>query len=861
MLDAGPRGPAFPFSGPKREDASLGQDRFGRIPGDRSDVEGEDAMNRADRRREARPHRTSLGPSPVADGAYRAGSFAASRGDLAEARRHYEGCLAIDPSHVESRHDLAVVMLRCGAPVAAVEQFEQVLARQPRHAGAWMNLSLAHCELEDADAAVTAATRAVEVAPRAGAAQAAMGHALALRGDLAAAEAAYRRSLDLDGGATSVIARLADILRRLGRPAESVAAWERCLALAPRDLASHAERLLGLEGTSELRTKARAAFADLAAADQPGLRDLSVGWSGKDRAGDAVALLDVVVAERPDIADVRVLRASLLHGLGRMNDALADLKHALSLDPANPDVLFSVGRFFECFDQADAAAPFYLEAIERRPDFAEAYVSLAAVRLVAGDVASNIALLRHAMMLAPDRCHLAADLCWGRLFACDWAGLEQEFKEALERHVSAGQSFPPFTLFAFGLAGDALALWTRAWAELKIGPARTPLARYAPRPDERERIRVGYLSADYKDHATMLLVTEMFEMHDRTRFETFGYNIGALDESASCRRAIRSLDHFVDLFALKDGDAAKRIAQDGIDILIDLKGYTKDNRCGILGYRPAPIQVNYLGYPGSMGTPVIDYIVADAVVIPDEHRRFYDEAVVHLPHSYQPNDRHRASADPCTKRGDHGLPDGAFVFCCFNSSYKITPVVFDIWMRALRDVPGAVIWLLAVNGQIEDNLRKEAASRGIDPARLVFAPRVAFEAHIGRMALADLFLDTLPVNAHTTASEALWAGLPVLTCLGPHFVGRVAGSLLKAIGLPELVTTSLADYEREALALARDPARLGALRSRLAENRSTAPLFDTPRYVRGYEAALERMVAMREAGHPPATFAVSDLTL
>lgn len=815
-------------------------------------------MNRADRRTQARAHRSSSsGHQEGAENAYRAGIIAASRGDHAGASQHFARCLTVDPSRLEARHDLGVVTLRTGAPGIAVEHFERVLARQPRHAGAWMNMSLAFCELGDAEAATAAATRAVTVAPRSSAAQAAMGSALALRGDLVDAEVAYRRSLALDGDATSVIARLADLLRRMGRKAESLAACDRFLALVPRDLAIHAERVLLLDGdASHEASRARRALVDLAVSNTKGLRDLCTGLTAKDRAEDALTLLNVVVADAPGIADVYVHRASLFHESGRMDEALADLKHALSLDPANPDVLFSIGRFFECFNQAAAAAPFYLEAIERRPDFADAYISLAAVKLEAGDSASNIALLRHAMTLAPDRCYLAADLCWGRLLACDWAGLNEDFQNSLKRHVDLGQGFPPFTLFAFGLTGDALALWTRAWAELQIGPARAPLSTYAPSLAKRERIRVGYLSADYRDHATMLLVTELFELHDRRRFETYGYNIGSLDESESCLRAIRSLDRFVDLFAMKDADAARCIAQDGIDILIDLKGHTKDNRCGILGYRPAPIQVSYLGYPGSMGTPVIDYIVADAVVIPDEHRRFYDEAVVHLPHSYQPNDRHRASADPGTTRDDHGLPKDAFVFCCFNSSYKIVPAVFDVWMRILGDAPGAVIWLLAVSGQIEDNLRREASNRGIDPARLIFAPRVAFEAHIGRMALADLFLDTLPVNAHTTASEALWAGLPVLTCLGSHFVGRVAGSLLTAIGLPELITTSLDDYEREARVLARAPARLGALRARLAANRLTAPLFDTPRYVRNYEAALERMVEMREAGLAPAAFAV-----
>ena len=259
-----------------------------------------------------------------------------------------------------------------------------------------------------------------------------------------------------------------------------------------------------------------------------------------------------------------------------------------------------------------------------------------------------------------------------------------------------------------------------------------------------------------------------------------------------------------------------------------------------------------------MGTTHIDYILADETVAPAAMRAFFDEAIVHLPNSYQPNDRGRPKADPSARRADHGLPETGFVFCCFNNNYKLTPLVFGIWMRLLRDVPGSVLWLLKANDLADLNLRAAAVAAGVNGARIVFAPRSAYEHHLARLGLADLFLDTLPVNAHTTASEALWCGVPVLTCIGTHFTSRVAASLLKAVGLPELITTSLADYEREALALARDPARLGALRTRLAANRDTAPLFDTPRYVRNYEAALERMVTRAEDGLAPTGFSVPE---
>ena len=820
-------------------------------------------MNRGERRRETRSRQaSSVPPLSLAETAYRRGIEAASRGELVEAKRHLERCLSIETLHTEARHDLAVVVLKGGEPAAAVAQFEQVLARQPSHVGASMNLALALCELGDGDGAVRAVSRAAALAPRSAAVHAVMGHALALTADLTGAEAAYRRSLDLDGSAVSVMARHADVLRRMTCRHASLAAYDRLIEFAPRNLTAQAEILLLLSGTaSDRETEAARGLASLAASDKRGLRDLCARLAEDGRLTDALVLADAVVAGNPDIADFLADRASLLHALGRMAEALADLKCALSLDPADTDVLFCIGRLFEYFDQPLAAAPFFLQAIEHRPDHADAYVRLANVKSTLGDVCQSVTLLRHALTIDPGRLTLYVDLCWNRLLACDWEGLDVEVAQIIEKHIKAGEPFEPFMLLALGLPPDQLLLWTRAWAERKLAMA-TARCGHGARKDRRRdggRIRIGYLSADFKNHATLLLMAELFELHDRRSFELFGYNIGVVDDSYRCRRAIGAFDHFIDLATLKDAVAAERITADGIDILIDLKGCTAGGRPDILVHRPAPIQVNYLGYPGSLGMSGVDYMIADAVVVPDEHRPFYDEAVVHLPYSYQPNDRRRAGADPTASRGAHGLPEDGFVFCCFNNTYKMTPLVFDIWMRLMDGIPGSVIWLLSSNHDVQANLCREARARGIPSERLIFAPRVGFEDHIGRMALADLFLDTLPYGAHTTASDALWAGLPVLTCLGSHFAGRVAASLLTAIGLPELITTSLAEYEREASALARDPARLEALRERLAANRFTAPLFDTPRYVRHYEAALERMLELYHQGKPPEPFAIADI--
>jgi SAM-dependent methyltransferase len=373
-----------------------------------------------------------------------------------------------------------------------------------------------------------------------------------------------------------------------------------------------------------------------------------------------------------------------------------------------------------------------------------------------------------------------------------------------------------------------------------------------------QRIRVGFLSSDFFEHATTMLLVEILENLDRKRFELFGYCFSPDDGSKLRHRIIGAFEHYVHIGAMSDHDAAQTIHSDGIDILIDLKGYTKDARAEILAYRPAPVQVNYLGYPGTMGADFIDYILADAIVAPMEHQEQYSERIVHLPHCYQPNDRQRKIDEEPVTRADFGLPEDAFVFCSFNNSYKINAAMFDVWMRLLQSVPGSVLWLLGSNDICRENLRREAASRGVESDRLVFAGRLPIAKHLARQRLADLFLDALPCNAHTTASDALWVGLPVLTCMGETFSGRVAASLLTAMDLPELITHSPEEYAQAALTLALDKGRLEQIRHKLAEQRQTAPLFDSHRYARNLESSFETMVDIMRSAEAPRPFVVVD---
>jgi protein O-GlcNAc transferase len=371
------------------------------------------------------------------------------------------------------------------------------------------------------------------------------------------------------------------------------------------------------------------------------------------------------------------------------------------------------------------------------------------------------------------------------------------------------------------------------------------------------RIKIGYLSEDYREHATAYLMAELFEKHDRARFEITAYSYGPDDNSPMRSRLMKAFDSFVDVRSFTDREAAQKIHDDGIDILIDLKGLTGESRYDIAAYRPAPVQVNFLGYPGTMGASFIDYIIADRFIIPEDQEKYYSEKVVCLPDCYQPNDTHRVIAETTPTRKECGLPEQAFVFCCFNISYKIKPQTFDIWMRLLQKLPGSVLWLFEANQSVNANLKQEAARRGIDPERLIFAPRARLPEHLARHRRADLFLDTLPINAHTTTSDALWAGLPVLTCAGNTFAGRVAGSLLKAAHLPELIVMSSAEYETLALQLAQQPEKLAAIRRKLEQTRLQMPLFDIEMFTRNLEKSYQTMWDIWQAGENPRAFSIT----
>jgi protein O-GlcNAc transferase len=508
-------------------------------------------------------------------------------------------------------------------------------------------------------------------------------------------------------------------------------------------------------------------------------------------------------------------------------------------------VHFQLGQAFQLQDRFKEAVDCYLAALARRPDHMAAHVQLgnAFQRLRMHEEAREC--FKTAIAVGGDAVQLTSGMTYEDLHACRWDYLSEDQPE-LMRLIEQGSGYPqPFQLLAQPSTRRQQLGAARRFAQ-SIFSHLSPLPEAPPRC-RGERIRLGYFSSDLHEHATAYLITQVLERHDRARFEVSAYSYGVDDASPMRRRIREAVDHFVDLRGISDRAAAERIRADGIDILMDLKGYTLGARNAVLALRPSPIQVNYLGFPGTLGAPFYDYIIGDPTVTPLEHAADYAEKIAQMPVCYQPNDRDRAIG-PRPSRAECGLPEHGFVFCSFNSPYKITAEMFDIWCRLLRQVEGSVLWLYQTNAQAHRNLTREALRRGIDASRIVWGEQLPQARHLGRLQAADLMLDTRPVCAHTTASDALWAGIPLVTCPGETFVSTVAASVLKAAELPELVASSLEEYESIALALAREPQRLAALKVRLGRNREHCALFDSGRYTRDLEALYERMFERCQQG-------------
>ena len=567
----------------------------------------------------------------------------------------------------------------------------------------------------------------------------------------------------------------------------------------------------------------------------------------------ALSAFDAAIALDGSLAAAYLGRASALAREGVVPEALAAFQLAREADPHNAQVLVRLGHWLIQLSRFDAAAAAFADALAIDARNVAALRGRAQCLAAAGRAAQAVDAYTRLLAVEPDAPYMRGERLHLRLHCCDWRGFEEE-RRAIAEGVRLGERVDtPGSFLTHGeSAADQLSCARIFAAEAFARPDRLDAAiRGLP----GERYRIAYVSADFGAHATAYLAAGLFEAHDRSRFETFAISLGPDDGSAMRARLTRAFDHFEDVGARSDRDIAQRLQALGIDIAIDLKGHTLGARPGIFAYRPAPVQLSFLGYPGTLGTDCMDYLVADHTVVPAAERHHYVERMIYLPESYQVNDPSRAVGPPVSRTAA-GLPLAGIVFCCFNNAYKIMPAVFDDWMQILRGVPGSILWLLHANETATANLRDAAQSRGVAPDRLLFAPWLPAPEHLARCALADVFLDTLPYNAHTTASDALWSGVPVVTRAGSGFASRVATSLLRTVGLGHLSVASRPAYVQLAVHLAQAPDELAALKRNLAGARAQSSLFDSARYARCLEGAFEEIIARARRGAAPADLEV-----
>jgi predicted O-linked N-acetylglucosamine transferase (SPINDLY family) len=555
---------------------------------------------------------------------------------------------------------------------------------------------------------------------------------------------------------------------------------------------------------------------------------------------EAIAHFDKAISLKADYAEAWSNKGNTLHELKRYSEALTHYDKAISLKFDFIEAWASKGAALHELKRYSEALTHYDKAISLKANYAEAWSNKGITLNMLQRYEEAIAHFDKAISLKDDIDWIFGNLIHTKMKICDWSGLVDSLDRISDKVMKNKKVTAPFALLA--LYDDALFIQksTKIYVKDKF-PPNPSLGPIFKNP-AGQKIRIGYFSADFHNHATGHLMAELFELHNKNQFELIGFSFGPIKNNDNLRmRLMKPFDTFIEVSNKSDFEISQLSRSINIDIAVDLKGFTQDSRTGIFAYRAAPIQVNYLGYPGSMCTEYIDYIIADKTLIPTECQSYYSEKVVYLPNSYQVNDRKRLISEKKFTRKQLGLPENSFVFCCFNNSYKILTETFCIWMHILKETEDSVLWLLKDNSFAEKNLKEEAQKHGVDPQRLVFADRLSSSDHLARHLQADLFLDTFPCNAHTTASDALWTGLPILTLMGQSFASRVTASLLNAVGLTELITNTQKDYENLAIELATDTNKISSIKLKLVSNRLTTPLFDTPLFTKNLEASYIKM--------------------
>ncbi len=720
------------------------------------------------------------------------------RGDLTDANQMSQQILAVVPAHIEALQMAGLCAAQSGKLQQAQNVFEQILAIDPNNVPAWSNLG-------NVQLAMGRQTEALE---------------------------SYRKARVTDPKYPDAIYNEALLLLDLKEFDFAIQAFNDFLSLHP-------------------------GFA-------PAYFKLGLAHERLGQHGQALQNFDRAISLGFVNVDLLIERGNSLRSLRRLTEAIESYDRAIGINPRSIAAHRNRGVVLHDLEDFEAAVASYAQAIAVDRYHAPSMASRALALQRLGRLPEAIKDYERLIDLAPKTPFALGRLVHAKMLACDWSNWSGLI-EALGRGVEEGQPVAePFGYQAISSSEHALLLCAQSYSqrmypEIRLTDHFEGNKEHSPTSEQGptdRKIRIGYVCGEFRQQATSVLMTQVYESHDKSRFQLFAFDNGWDDGSPMRKRINAAMSEVVDISKLGDQDAANAIRSRGVDILVNLNGFFGLSRTALFAQRAAPVQVNYLGFPGTMGCRYMDYLIADAVVVPESSRQYYSEAIAYLPGCYQPNDGRREISSRQFSRAELGLPQHGFVFCCFNNNYKITPEMFDCWMRILESTDGSVLWLLQDNEHAASNLKHQATVRGIHPDRLVFAPRMPLPEHLARHRLADLFLDTLPYNAHTTASDALWAGLPLLTCLGTTFPGRVAASLLTAVGLDALIVNSLTQYQEKAIALASSPALLARYREHLAEHRSTSPLFDAARFTKALEQVFGVMRQRVLSGERPSAIRI-----
>jgi protein O-GlcNAc transferase len=763
--------------------------------------------------------------------AWRLGVSAQQARNFKEAERYYLAILAASPNHADANYNLGVLRVQLGRWNEALPLFQRAIEANPNKEQYWMNyvgvLSF-YKRLKDAENLIKAAKksglpqdfinklqnilRSNQPTRNAKDPESAFNELIALYNKGNLKEVVDRAQVLTKQFPKIFVAWhiLGVAAARLGNLDQAIGAFKKVILLNPR----HHEAC----------------------------NDLGNAFSAQRKLDEAVRAYKKAIVLRPDYAMSYYNLGNAYQKQGKFGESVEAYKKALAITPDNVDAHINMGVSLRGQDKLDEAVEAYKKALELNPEIPETFKNLGNVFNDQGKLEEAIASYKKALALKPDYASARAAKLEQQARISDWGERKNDLRFLKELGIT-GEFIPPFTLLSLEDAPDRHHQRSVNYAQ-KNYPNKHVMQ--VARPTEKpERLRIGYFSADFHNHPVMYQLAQVFAKHDKSQFEIIAFAYGASAQDEMRQHLVNNVDVFHDVRVMSDVQTVELARSERLDIAVDLTGYTRNERVRLFSYGLAPVQINYLGYPGTIGASFIDYIIADPIVIPEENRKFYSENIIYLPNTFMPTDNKRVIANKEFTREEMGLPDEGLVFCCFNDNYKISPNEFDIWMRLLGQVKDSVLWLRKTNGWSEGNLRREAEARGISGNRLIFAERLNLpEEHLARHRLADLFLDTFNYNAHATTIDALWAGLPVLTKRGKGFAARVSGSLLSAVGLRDLITENEAEYEKLALKLATNPTDLAQIKSKLAENRLTQPLFDSETYTKhlelGYQLAYDK---------------------